>query len=81
MSGYHLGTTQSTGLRHPSLEEGAGKRCSECGDKFQREREEEGWEAGEGVAGLGAQGRGGGGWRDVHNNFCPPVREFYALVY
>ena len=30
-----------------------------------KEREEEGWEAGEGVAGLGAQG---GGWRDVHNN-------------
>ena len=23
--------TPSTGLRHPSLEEGAGKRCSECG--------------------------------------------------
>ena len=22
--------TPSTGLRHPSLEEGAGKRCSEC---------------------------------------------------
>ena len=29
-----LGITQtpSTGLQHPSLEEGAGKRCSECGD-------------------------------------------------
>ena len=25
-----LSQTQSTGLRHPSLEEGAGKRCSEC---------------------------------------------------
>ena len=25
------GQTPSTGLRHPSLEEGAGKRCSECG--------------------------------------------------
>ena len=23
--------TPSTGLRHPFLEEGAGKRCSECG--------------------------------------------------
>ena len=27
---YPLIQTPSTGLRHPSLEEGAGKRCSEC---------------------------------------------------
>ena len=27
---HHRLQTPSTGLRHPSLEEGAGKRCSEC---------------------------------------------------
>ena len=27
---YIVTKTPSTGLRHPSLEEGAGKRCSEC---------------------------------------------------
>ena len=30
--GYGTGQTPSTGLRHPSLEEGAGKRCLECED-------------------------------------------------
>ena len=28
-----LSQTPNTGLRHPSLEEGAGKRCSECGSE------------------------------------------------
>ena len=29
--------TPSCGLRHPSLEEGAGKRCSECGSDLYTE--------------------------------------------
>ena len=29
-----LGQTPSTGLRHPSLEDGAGKRCSEFGVRY-----------------------------------------------
>ena len=33
--GAHGGAqTPSTGLRHPSLEEGTGKRCSECGSSL-----------------------------------------------
>ena len=33
-----LTQTPSTGLRHPSLKEGAGKRCSECGVDPQSQR-------------------------------------------
>ena len=31
---HALAQTPSTGLRHPSFKEGAGKRCSECGTRW-----------------------------------------------
>ena len=35
----HGNQTPSSGLRHPSLEEGAGKRCSECAQKVDQGEE------------------------------------------
>ena len=32
--GQRVSQIPSTGLRHPSVEEGAGKRCSECEDEY-----------------------------------------------